>query len=190
MVEGDGDGHLAGDDLHQLWIGHSRRSHDDPRHTCIRQRRGVVERPHTASHLERRPPRGGVGDRRDHRQIRRHAAPRRIEVDDVKPRRAAGAERFGDSHGIVAVRRLSLVVTLAQTHDPSTAQIDRRVELDHHDEAAAPTRSLATSSTKLPSSDRPHDADFSGWNCTAATDPTRNAAFSVDPYSHVAVTAP
>ena len=83
----------------------------------------------------------------------------------MDPHCAGIGERAGDLDGIVAVHRRPAVVALGQAHDLTAAEVDRRVQVDHHQPAMVP----ATRRTKLPRRARPHAADFSGWNWVAKT---------------------
>ena len=111
---------------------HRRRPHHDAGDAGVGEGLGVVD----ASARRRRSARPPA--RRRRRRSRPTAGrfagspgPRGVEVDDVDPRRALGAEVGGDGDRVVAVDRLGRVVALAQAHDVAAAQVDRRVQQRH-----------------------------------------------------------
>jgi len=122
----------------------------------------------------------GRGDPGDEGAIHGITGARRVEVDDVQPRRTGVGERKRHGHRVVSVHRLAGVVALGQAHHLSSAQVDGRIQVDAHDR---------TPSTKLRNRAKPLGPDFSGWNWVATTFPRRNTALSVAPYSQVATTS-
>ena len=62
----------------------------------------------------------------------------------MDPLGAIAGESLGNRHRVVVVGGLPVVVALAKADDPSAAQVDRRVELSRHVEAATVVEPRAT----------------------------------------------
>ena len=122
-------------------------------------------------------------DRTDHRTVHRLTGARRVEVDDVDPRRAGCGEGTRLRDGIVAVHRLAVVVTLVEPHTAATEQVDGGIQVHLVRSAAsgpAPGHA-ATERTKLSRICKPVAPDFSGWNCMATTWSRCTAATTLPP---------
>ena len=128
VVEPDGHGHDGGDVVDERRVAHRGRAHHDAGDAGVGERPGVVDRAHAAAGLHGRPPGDRGDDRRHDAAVRRLTRARRVEVDDVDPRRALLGEVRGDGDGVVAVHGLGRVVALAQPHDVAAAQVDRGIE--------------------------------------------------------------
>ena len=140
-------GPAAGEPADELGLLERGGADHDPGHAGVEQRlgrrprRGRPRRPAPACRTD-------AGDRGDHRPVHRLAAARRVEVDDVDPRRAGVGEHPRLADRVVAVDGLAVEVALVQAHAPPVAQVDRGVQLHH----APPP---AQRSTKLASMRRP-----------------------------------
>ena len=142
-------------------------------HPRSEQRLGGLDAADTSAGLHRHVQRSG--DRCDQVAVAWLAGARRVEVDDVHPRRTLGleGERLGD--GFLAVDGAAAVVALVEPHATPLEQVDRRIQI--HQSLSSP----AARRTKFASSCNPGVPDFSGWNCVAMTISRWAAAVIVAP---------
>ena len=97
----------------------------------------------------------GLGDRCDRGPVLRRPGSCGIEIDDVDPTCPCLGERHRLSDGIIAVHRLTSIVTLVQAHTSAASKVDRREQLH---------QGPATVVTKFRRMRMPSAPDFSGWN--------------------------